>query len=163
PGGTLCLPAGGGSVRVSAVMRSPRDLQRLELVRNGAVVATASEQVREGQVRSLRLETEAQFDRSGWIAARGEGALALLPGGNEVAHTSAVRVLVDGEPIWSTEDGEALVSTLRQQQNHYERNGRYATASDRDEALAVFDQALDGLHAKADRAVQRELWPCPGG
>lgn len=163
PGGTLCLPAEGGSVRVSAVMRSPRDLQRLELVRDGAVVATASEQVREGEVRSLRLETEARFDRSGWIAARGEGALASLPGGNEVAHTSAVRVLVDGEPIWSAEEGEALVSGLRQQRNHYERYGRYATASDREEALAVFDQALDRLRAKARGAKQRELGPCPGG
>ena len=163
PGGTLCLPAEGGSVRVSAAMRSPRDLQRLELVRDGAVVAMASEQVREGEVRSLRLETEVQFDRSGWIAARGEGAPSLLPGGNEVAHTSAVRVLVDGEPIWSAEDGEALVSTLRQQRNHYERNGRYATASDREEALAVFDQALDRLHAKTRGAKQREVGPCPGG
>lgn len=163
PGGTLCLPAEGGSVRVSAVMRSPRDLQRLELVRNGGVVATASEQVREGEVRTMRLETEAQFDRSGWIAARGEGAPSLLPGGNEVAHTSAVRVLVAEEPIWSAEDGEALVSTLLQQRDHYKRNGRYATASDREEALAVFDQALDKLRAKADGAAQRELSPCPGG
>ncbi len=163
PGGTICLPAEGGSVRVSAVMRSPRDLQSLELVRNGAVVAKASGQVREGAVRSLRLETEAQFARSGWIAARGEGAHSLLPGGNEVAHTSAVRVLVAGEPIWSAEDGEALVSTLLQQRDHYKRNGRYATASDREDALAVFDQALEKLRAKADGAVQRELWPCPGG
>lgn len=163
PGGTLCLPSGGGTVRVSAVMRSPRDLQRLELVRNGAVAATASEQVRDGAVRSLRLETEAQFDRSGWIAVRGQGAPSLLPGGNEVAHTSAVRVLVAGEPIWSAEDGEALVSTMRQQRNHYERSGRYATASNREEALAVFDRALEKLRAKADGAVQRELWPCPGG
>ncbi|MYG03779.1 MAG: hypothetical protein F4173_16325 [Acidobacteriia bacterium] len=162
PGGTLCLPAEGGSVRVSAVLRSPRDLQRLELVRNGTVVATASDQAREGEVRSLRLETEAQFDRSGWIAVRGEGAPSLLPGGNEVAHTSAVRVLVDGEPIWSAEDGEALVSTLQQQRNHYERSGRYATARDRGEALAVFDQALDGLRANADGTAQRELRPCPG-
>jgi len=163
PGGTLCLPSEGGSVRVSAVMRSPRDLERLELVRNGAVVATASDQLREGKVRSLRLETDTQFDRSGWIAVRGEGVPSVLPGGNEVAHTSAVRVLVDGEPIWSADDGEALISTLRQQRNHYERSGRYATASDRAEALAVFDQALDGLRAKADGTVQRELRPCPGG
>jgi len=163
PGGTLCLPSDGGTVRVSAVMRSPRDLQRLELVRNGAVAATASEQGRDGAVRSLRLETEAQFDRSGWIAVRGQGAPSLLPGGNEVAHTSAVRVLVAGEPIWSAEDGETLVSTLQQQRNHYERSGRYATASNRDEALAVFDQALEKLRTKADGAVHRELWPCPGG
>ena len=162
PGGTLCLPSDGGTIRVSAVMRSPRDLQRLELVRNGAVAATASEQGRDGAVRSLRLETEAQFDRSGWIAVRGQGAPSLLPGGNEVAHTSAVRVLVAGEPIWSAEDGEALVSTLQQQRNHYERSGRYATASNREEALAVFDQALEKLRAKADGAVHRELWPCPG-
>ena len=162
PGGTLCLPSDGGTVRVSAVMRSPRALQRLELVRNGAVAATASEQGRDGAVRSLRLETEAQFDRSGWLAVRGQGAPSLLPGGNEVAHTSAVRVLVAGEPIWSAEDGETLVSTLQQQRNHYERSGRYATASNREEALAVFDQALEKLRAKADGAVHRELWPCPG-
>ncbi len=161
PGGTLCLPPEGGDVRVTALLRSPRDLGRLELVRDGAVVATSREQRLQGGVQSMQLETETRFDRSGWIAVRGEGSPRALPGGSEVAHTAAVRVLVGGKQIWSDTDGEALSSILRAQRDHYARNGKYATGSDRQQALTTIDRAINSLRTKADGNAL-EPSPCAG-
>ena len=129
-------------------MRSPRGLSRIEIVQNGRAVKKSIEIRREGGVQSIALETSLRFEKSGWIAARGEGERGGVFGGNAVAHTAAIRVLVGGAPIWSESDGQALVDQIEEQKAFYAENGRYATQGDRRQVLALFDRAIGELRAK---------------
>ena len=148
PGETVCLPPGGGKVRVSARLRSPRGLRRIEVVRNGRPTSESIEVRREGGIQSIALETSLRFEESGWIAARGEGERRGVFGGSAVAHTAAIRVLVGGAPIWSEAEGQDLVDQIEVQKAFYAENGRYATQADRRQVMALFDQAIDELRAK---------------
>ena len=148
PGETVCLSPDGGQVRVSARLRSPRGLGRIEIVQNGRAVSESIEVRREGGIQSIAQETSLRFEKSGWIAARGEGERGGVFGGRAVAHTAAIRVLVGGAPIWSESDGEALVDQIDEQKAFYAEKGRYATEGDRRQVMALFDRAIDELRAK---------------
>ncbi len=95
PGARLDL-ATPASVHVRAEARCLRPLERLEVIANGAVVASA-EPTGERPSRAA-LEADISLSRSGWLAAR-----AFCPREpNELqrtyAHSSAVYVRVDGKP-----------------------------------------------------------------
>ena len=129
-------------------MRSPRGLGRIEIVQNGRAVSESIELRREGGIHSIAQETSLRFDKSGWMAAHGDRERGAVLGGNAVAHTAAIRVLVGGAPIWSESDAQALVDQIEEQKAFYAENGRYATQSDRRQMMALFDRAIDELRAK---------------
>ena len=157
PGETVCLPPDGGQVAVSARLRSPRGLGRIEIVQNGRAVSKSIKIRREDGIQSIAQETSLRFEKSGWIAARGDGAPGGVLGGNAVAHTAAIRVLVGGVPIWSESDGRALVDQIEEQKAFYAENGRYATQGDRRQMLALFDRAIDELRAKHERGGESDV------
>jgi hypothetical protein len=63
------LPDGGGDVTLEAELASLRELRKLEIVRNGEVVASAGP-----DGRKLAIRTKLNVRRSCWIAARGIGS-----------------------------------------------------------------------------------------
>ncbi len=160
PGETLCLPPHGGEVRIKAQLRSPRALGKIELVQNGRAVSESIEERSEGSIHSIALETVLRFEKSSWIAARGEGESGGVLGGNAVAHTAAIRVLVGGKPIWSEADGQALVHLLEKQQMFYAEKGRYAKQDDRQQMLNSFDRAIAELRARQAGRGPRESVAC---
>jgi len=85
PGDEIALK-GDGTVSVMARLSGPkRPGWKIELVRNGAVVAASD--------TSETLETTVEFSKSGWIAAR-----LMDPNGHSV-HTGAVFVTVNRKPV----------------------------------------------------------------
>lgn len=150
PGETLCLPRGGREVRVSARIRSPMGLHKIELVRDGRVVNESTEERHDGAIQSISLGTSLRFDKSGWIAARGEGKQGGVFGGSAVAHTAAIRILVGGEPVWSEVDGRSLVDHIEGQKVFYAENGRYLTQADRRQMTTWFDRAIEELRARQE-------------
>ena len=149
PGGTVCLPDSGGDVRIRIRLRAPRELTRAELVADGRVVAMADQVRVEGGVHEINLETTRDFARSGWLAARGTGSNNSIPGGTEVAHTSAIRVIVGSQPIWSADAAEDLLAPLASQRSYYLENGRYASAEHRRQMARLFDRAIGDLKSRA--------------
>ncbi len=94
PGDELRLE-GQGTVRVELGWSSVKPLKgRVELVRNGAVVATREGSASPGS--PLKLETTLDFAESGWLAAR-----RMSQRGHET-HTGAVFVTVGGAPVRSS-------------------------------------------------------------
>jgi hypothetical protein len=92
-----------GSVRVKTEWRSlESNTGRIELVRNGAVVASRTASVAPG---SAVFETIMEFPRSGWLAAR-----RMDWQNGHRTHTGAVFVIVDSKPIRaSSEDAQFFV------------------------------------------------------
>ena len=85
-GDAIRLPASGGTVEVEARAESFLPLGRLEIVRNGRVVADARS--RKG-ARSLSVSARIPVTGSGWLAARCTG-YPRHPGSYVAAHTSPV-------------------------------------------------------------------------
>ncbi len=94
PGDELRLE-GPGTVRVELCWSSAKPLKgRVELVRNGTVVATREGSASPGS--PLRFETTLDFAESGWLAAR-----RMSQRGHET-HTGAVFVTIGGAPVRSS-------------------------------------------------------------
>ncbi len=148
PGGLVCLPEAGGEVKVRIRMRSPRELQVVELVQAGRVAVSSDVIERDGDVFSVALETRLPVHRSTWLAVRGHGREGVVPGGAEVAHTAAVRVLVGTDPIRSSADAEALLESLARQKDFYVENGSYASEDHRRQMASLFDLAADELRGR---------------
>lgn len=157
PGETLCLPAESDKdVEVKLRMRSPRKLEKLELLLNGKVVESSSEARTEDPINLITIASTIRIGASAWIAGRGQGGSSTQPGGSSVAHTAAIRIIVGGEPIWSAGDATTLISSLQSQRMFYARNGRYAKAKDRQSMLAVMDRAVSELTRKSQGDRQPE-------
>ena len=58
---------------------------------------------------------------------------------------------VDGRPIRSAEDADALIRQLRRTQEFYRTGARYRAAADRLQMLALFDRAADALRERKAR------------
>ena len=136
-GSTVRLPPGGGEVTVEAQLASPRALEALELVVNGKVHASASE-----ENDHLVLEERLRIDRSCWIAVRGRGAPIPALNQQEVAHTGAIRVLVGDEPIWDEATAEDLRARLVRQRELYAEEGKYPDDAARERMSRIFDEAI---------------------
>jgi Tol biopolymer transport system component len=105
PGGEIRLPAGGGTLRARAVLRSIVPVDRLEIVANGEVVATL--ETRAGGTtadasRPLRVTGSGWYTLRAWRERPHHPVLDIYPFGT----TSPIYVTVGGAPIRSRPDAE---------------------------------------------------------
>ena len=97
PGEEISMRAGGGDLEVSAEVNSPVPVHRLEIVVNGAVVASKHEA---RGARRLHLNEKVRITGPGWIAAR--CASKYVTGGRRMAaHTSPVYISAPGGELYS--------------------------------------------------------------
>jgi hypothetical protein len=110
PGEEITLGPGGGSVEVQAEATCFIPLHRLEIVRNGHVVASHEEG---DGARTMTLRDKLQVDGPGWLAARCISNTGLLTssGFRLLAHTSPVYTRSPGQDLL-TEPGETFLMTL---------------------------------------------------
>lgn len=123
PGATLDLSA--ATVRVRAEAKSVTPFDRLEVIVNGNVAATADAS---GEPRTAALEADVSVSGGGWIAARcvGEQLLPHRPAPQRVfAHTSPVSIRVEGKPLNRDPKAVArLIGDLECLQQWVEREAR---------------------------------------
>jgi hypothetical protein len=126
----------GKPVRVVARAVSRLPFDRLEVVRDGEVVAEA---VASGG-REASLETELPVLGSGWLAAR-IAARATTHGGYTVfAHTGPVYLRGKGPPRRRTEAATGFVRELDQSMEFIRKNYRFAREADLAVAIGRFQQ-----------------------
>jgi TolB protein len=102
-GGELRLPAPGRTVAARVTLRSYVPIDRLELVRNGEVVASIP---LPGDRTSVATTISIPVRESGWYILRARGAGPVYPvlDAYPYATTSPIYLLVDGQPIRSRSD-----------------------------------------------------------
>ncbi|MEX2261487.1 MAG: CehA/McbA family metallohydrolase [Bryobacteraceae bacterium] len=119
-----------------------RRIEKIEIVRNGQVVAS-----RAGNATTLTLPFRVDAAESSWIAAR---AYAPHKEGEPeiVAHTNPVYLLREGKPVYVAEDREA-VAKLWQAEMEYYRSSALTFANDgqRRELLSKTEEAARILAA----------------
>ncbi len=101
---------GLGNVRVKARVDAQFPIDRLEVISNGTVVATADPDV---SGLAAEFDGEIPMTTSGWIAIRASGPNHRdLPTGSQYAHTSPVYVTVAGAPYDATADAEYFLKWI---------------------------------------------------
>jgi len=111
PGDELKLPAGGGTLTVEAWVESVLPFHELQLVCNGAVVATQT--VSKGE-KSCRISQEVKLSGSGWIAARCVSSLEVQHTWvvNVAAHTSPVYIVAGNQELFNPSDATYMMTIL---------------------------------------------------
>ncbi len=102
-----------GTVSVVAQISSPRPLKDFGLVLNGLRLETDIKQVVEKGIHKWVIEEAVELDNSSWIAAWGKGTHISAQKIDAMAHTNAIRVIIDGKPIRSGEDQAFFIDQLR--------------------------------------------------
>jgi hypothetical protein len=150
-GSVLALPVGGKTVRVCAEARSAMPLGRLEVLRNGEVVADHEP---DGDRRTARLEADVPVDSSGWLAVRCRSV------GNSSfvrAHTSPVYLQVEGQPLRPNADTIApLLSVLDLMLAWTQRDARCANEHQREQLMEIFQTARQELLGRTSHYESHE-------
>jgi hypothetical protein len=131
PGSVLSLPNEGQTVRVQAEAQSVTAFDRLEVLYNGAVVATGT----------ASIEADVPIPGSGWLAAR------CLAGGSGVrAHTSPVYVRIDDRPLSPSADTMApLLAVLDRTLNWVQSEARCGSERQREQLKETLQAARQEL------------------
>jgi hypothetical protein len=126
----------GDVLRVDASVRSHVPVERLELVVDGDIVASAD--VADGGAASLTHDL--RVDRSCWIAVRASGPVheLVLDRDGAFAHTSPVYVNVPERPPAHREDAAYFVDWIDRLIAVTESRAHFPLERERDEVLALF-------------------------
>ena len=139
PGAELHL-AQGQRVKVEASAVSVAPMEKLEIVANGKVIASAGA---EEHGTSVSLSEEIALDQSAWLAARIRGPYHryVVNDAFLYAHSSPVYCYVDGKKISSREDGTFFVNWIDQLIRLVRERGRYESETQRGKVITLFEEA----------------------
>jgi len=154
PGATLHASA---PVKVSARALSRVPFDRLEIVRDGQVIADQparipverSERRRPGvdvldppsiSIREAAMDIEIPMERSGWLAARVTGGAKTHAGYPAFAHASPVYVKVEGTAARRAEDAGAFVDELEESSRLIHKRCKFRSDADKAVALGRFEE-----------------------
>lgn len=159
PGETVSLAA-PGRVRVKGKAQGRVNFRRLELVRNGQVIAAADARAQGGHVAAT-LERDLVVEGPCWLALRipppplkgepdGDAPRSEL-GGPLFAHTSAVYVEVGGRKVFQEEVARALLAEIRQARETIVEKGVFGGDHEREHVLQVYAMAIAALEKRLGR------------
>ncbi|MCS6851101.1 MAG: CehA/McbA family metallohydrolase [Gemmataceae bacterium] len=136
PGAVIDLPHAGATVRVHAQAKSLAPLERLELVRDGIVVAAAEAG---GTPSAAVMDGDIDVPASGWLAARCWGPDA-------AAHSSPIYLQVEGRPMTPEPMAKAMVLELLDRMLGWVQNqASFDSPRRRQELEQIFEAARQRL------------------
>lgn len=151
PGGEVRLPPEGGAIEVHARLESAFPVDRLELVRNGAV----AEQVplRESGRRGT-LRKRIQVERSGWYTLRATSRKPIFPIDDSrlYAETGPIYVYCGDQPIRSAEDAEYFLRWIDDIARQATAHPGWRSEREREHVLGQFRQARAVFERRAREA-----------
>jgi len=145
-GESIELPAGSHELEVSASLRSIVPVDHLEVIGNGAVVASLPI---ESDGRSARAVQKIEVSRSGWYLLRAWNSEATHPVRDYLpfATTSPIYVTVGGEPTRSPSDAAYFVAWIDRLIEMARDHGGYNTPKEKSAVMQLLGDA---------RAIYRE-------
>ena len=138
-GEEISVPAGRTyQARVSAQVWSATPIDRIEIVRNGRVIATEEVSSQTGQ---YRLEAQSEVSESSWFAVRVDGPGAEGLADRARAHSSPVYVRVGDQPTLVREDLQTAVDWVDRFWSNLELRDNFGPAPNQARAKEMVDQA----------------------
>jgi hypothetical protein len=137
PGETIVTES---AVMIAARVESLVPVDRLEILANGEVIASAPGKLNQQHgTWSVELQHSFTPNQSVWIAAR-------CIGQEGFAHTSFIKVRVESQPYHSRAGvAESLASLVEQTREWAELQGRYTNKKRREQLIARCDEAIGRL------------------
>lgn len=139
---------------VSARLKSIEPIESFEIIHDGKILKKLDLR---GKIPGPVLEEQIDFEfkpgQSGWLAAR-----AVYFNQNRFvrqAHTSPVYIVVENQPLRSSDDARQLIGWIDQLMNIQKNENRYRTEKEREEVLAIYMKAKKFYEDQIDRTLQR--------
>jgi len=137
--GDEITPEKGGTIKIVAEARSRFPIGNFQIVSNGGEILCETNVP--GKEAELSIEIPA--DKSRWIAARcspndNYGAIF----GPNVAHTSAIYVTIDGQPVFKSEAAQHWAEQMRKHSKDIAANAHFANDEQRKEAVGYIDAGV---------------------
>jgi TolB protein len=134
------LPASGGDITAHVSLHSIVPIDTLEIVRNGAVVATIP---LTAQRTDVSLDVKLSTHESGWylLRARGSGAHYPILDVYPYATTSPIYVIVGGRPIRSPVDARYFIAWIGRLETGAAQHQGWNTAAEKDTTLETIRRA----------------------
>jgi len=151
PGTTLDFPTDEGPINVLATARSPVKFEKLELIADGRVIASASPFQTHG-LYEAKLSLPHGPNGGGWLAARCWGAMGAMldPASSSFAHTSPVWFRPRGGVIPIHSDAiPPIRRAIEESREWVENHGRFASEKRKQQLLSHHDRALARLPGTA--------------
>jgi hypothetical protein len=158
PGETVSLES-GASVRFQGSAVGRVDFRRIELVRNGEVIARADSSPKAGHFVASFDQT-VKVEAPGWVALRIPPFAVPKPeadvprselGGPLFAHTSPVYVEVGGRKVFDPAVARGLLEEMSQAREKILKNGRFATEHEKEHVLSVYSLSISALEKKLSK------------
>ena len=128
---------GAGPLRVWARATSRIPFERIEIVRDGEVIAEQPSV----QGRDATLERVIEIDEGGWIAARVSGGAKTYAGYPAFAHTSPIYLRVPGTPFRKAAAAGSFVDEIARSSRLIRKTFRFESDAQRALALGRFEEA----------------------
>ncbi|MEX2112143.1 MAG: hypothetical protein WD845_03105, partial [Pirellulales bacterium] len=141
------------------------DFQKIELVRNGQVIATAPS-VADGRHFAAEMELAVEIDAPSWLAVRTppppaverDAAPEVFPanefGGKLFSHTSPVYVQFHGQGVFDAQVARGLLAEMQDDWQQIEKQAVFANDAQRQQVRAVYDEAIAKLRERVDGSDQ---------
>lgn len=150
-GDELALPAGGGTLHAKVSLRSIVPVEKLEIVSNGAVVATIPldpSHTRADATVPVPVTGSAWYTLRAWAAGAVEPILDIYP----FATTSAIYVTVAGRPIRNAEDARYFTAWIARLEAAAAANAGWNDEREKSEVLGRLAAARAEFQKRAEEA-----------
>ena len=147
PGDEVRLPAAGGTVELAGRLQSVVAVEKLEILHNGQVIASADP-------ASGRIEKSLPLTRSGWFTLRALGTKTERPTDDlfPYAETGAIYVMVGDSPIRSRPDAEYFLRWIDDITRQANEHPGWRSERERKHVLAQFAEARKVFEKRAAEA-----------
>jgi len=157
--------AGPRSVRVEGRAVGRHDFRQVDVVQNGVVVRSAPSR-RVGGHFEAELRFDLPITGPGWLALKvageGPGAPREVPslprnefGEALFGHTSPVYLEFAGRTIFQPEAAAGFLREMEQSLRVISEKGQFETSAQREEVLAIYQEAIAGLRRRSEREGRR--------
>jgi len=137
-------------IQASAVGRHPA--QKLQLIRNGQVIKTQSNEPRpsgSGATGSrIQLTHEIRIEEPAWFAVRIDSDAKNEFEKSLYAHTSPVYVTYKGKGVFDVDSAVALLKQVEEGQGAIRARGSFSSADASKKVLAIYDEAAQNLRER---------------
>src|SRR5262249_29057965 len=147
PGEEITLSKGGGTIEVRGEAKCFVPIHRVEIVRNGVVVAQREEPA---GAREITLKEKIRVDGPGWLAARCISKLGPTTawGFKVLAHTSPIYLQVPGLDFFSPTAAAYLMTLIEGSQTWVEALATRPNGGQLDHIRKIFVEAKERLHQR---------------
>jgi hypothetical protein len=141
------------AIKVRAAASAQFPLDRVEILYNGKVLATAPPS---SDSLSARFEQALRIDQSGWLALRASGPTTPdVQGELLYAHTSPIYVVVAGKPAGAAEDARYFLDWIDRLWDAVQARDRFPDKRSQEEVHAEIEAARKVYQKIIDRGMDR--------